>query len=152
MAYTEIKERNRNKYYYRVISIRKKNKVLKEREYLGANLNKRELNKKELEADKILNALSRLKAIDDIKPKIIAVLKKNNIKRAGIFGSYARGEQRKNSDIDIVIEPVSGMGFKFAGIELELEKSLRKKVDLVSYNGLSPHLKNRILNQEVRII
>jgi uncharacterized protein len=152
MAYTERKERNSNKYYYRVISIRKKDKVLKKREYLGSNLDKETLIKKEKEADKILKEISRLKALDNINPKIIKILKKNNIKKAGVFGSYVRGEQKKNSDIDIIIEPGNKLGFKFFGIQLELEKKLKKKVDLLSYNGINPLLRQNILKEEVRII
>lgn len=152
MAYTEIKQRNFNKYYYRVISVRKGNKVQKRREYLGVNLNKKILEKKEKEADLRLNSFNKLDTLEKIKPKIIKILQKNDIKKAGIFGSYARGDQRKNSDIDIIIEPTEGIGFGFARIEFELEKLLKKKVDLVSYNGLSPYLKDKILDQEVRII
>ena len=44
------------------------------------------------------------------------------------------------------------MGFEFAGLEILLSKKLKKKVDLVSYNGLSPYLKDKILSQEIRII
>ena len=44
------------------------------------------------------------------------------------------------------------MGFGFAKIEMELEKALNIKVDLVSYNGISPHIRTNILNQEIRII
>ncbi len=40
----------------------------------------------------------------DKKKKIVLVLKKHNIKRAGIFGSYARGEAKKSSDMDSLIE------------------------------------------------
>jgi len=151
MAYTEIKQRNGKKYYYRVISIRNKNKVSKKREYLGVNLTKEDLNFKEKNADKNLK-IFQLSGLEKIKPKLIKILKKNNIKKAGVFGSYATGNQRKNSDIDIVVEPAKGMGFRFAGIEIELEKFLKKKVDLVSYNGLSTHLRDKILAQEVRII
>ena len=43
------------------------------------------------------------KEIEKIKKKIIPILKKNKVVRAGIFGSYARGEQKKNSDIDILV-------------------------------------------------
>jgi len=52
MVFTEIKERNKKKYYYRVKSIRKGEKVDKKRIYLGANLSKQELEKAEKEADK----------------------------------------------------------------------------------------------------
>lgn len=92
------------------------------------------------------------KKIEKIKLKIIDILKKKGVVRAGIFGSYARGEEKKNSDIDILIQPPKGMGFGLAGIELELEKTLRMKVDLLTYKGVHPLLKERILNDEVKII
>ncbi len=152
MTYTEIKERNGNKYFYRVISIREDNKVRKKRVYLGANLDKHTLADKEFEADKsFLNEKIR-KNIEKIKPKIIEILKRYRVKRAGLFGSYVRGEQRKNSDIDILIEYPKGMGFRFVGIALDLEKALRKKVDLLTYGGISPYLKKYILEDEVRIL
>ncbi len=87
-----------------------------------------------------------------IKPAIVKVLKAYGIKKAGIFGSYAQGKQRKKSDIDIIIQPTKGMGYDFFGLALELEEKLGRKVDLVSYNGLSPFLKKQILESEVRII
>ena len=151
MTYTEVKQKNRKKYYYRVKTIRNGKNFRKERIYLGKALQKKELSSNENEADKKLNP-KKLKGLEKIKPKIIEILKKNKIKRAGIFGSYSRGEEGKNSDIDILIQPSKNMGFEFAGIEIELGKMLNKKVDLVSYNGLSPYLKDKILNQEVRII
>lgn len=95
-----------------------------------------------------------MKEIDKIKPKIVKILKKHKVSKAGIFGSYARGEQKKNSDVDILIE-VNGRKFSLldlVGLEMELKKSLGKKVDLLTYNGISPYLKDRILNEEVRII
>lgn len=98
------------------------------------------------------NANKKNNVLDKIKPKIIEILKKKGIKKAGIFGSYARGEQEKNSDIDILIEPTKGMGMEFIRLNLELEKELGLKVDLVSYNGINPHLKKYILTGEVRII
>ncbi|MBM3234257.1 proline--tRNA ligase [Candidatus Pacearchaeota archaeon] len=66
--YTEIKERNKKKYYYRVKSIRKGEKVDKERVYLGVNLNKNELKAKEDEADKKLSGKSEIK-IEKIEEK-----------------------------------------------------------------------------------
>ena len=155
MAYTEIKNRNRKNYFYRVISIRNGKKVSKKREYLGVNLSKEELFIKEKEADKKFELTSKNKKenpIEKIKPQIIKILKKNKIKKAGIFGSYARGKPKKNSDIDILIEPAKGMGLEFIGVKLELEDKLRRKVDLVTYKGIHPLLKKRILNEEVRII
>lgn len=45
-----------------------------------------------------------MKDINEIKNKIRKILKKNRVVRAGIFGSYARGEQKKKSDIDVLIQ------------------------------------------------
>lgn len=152
MAYTEIKKVNGKVYYYRVRSIREGETFKKKRIYLGKNLNEKELHKKIEEADKELLKNRATKDIEKIKSKIIRILKKNNVKKAGIFGSYVRGEQKKNSDIDILIEPPQGIGFGFVGIILELEKKLGKKVHLVTYKFISPYIKKDILKEEVRII
>lgn len=154
MAYTETQKRNQRKYYYRVISVRKADKVFKKRKYLGVNLSLKELTEKEKEADKELEPKKEIKksVIEKLKPEIIKILKKNKIEKAGIFGSYTRGEQKKNSDIDIIIEPAKKMGLEFIGVKLELEDKLGKKIDLVTYKGIHPLLKKRILNEEIRII
>ena len=92
--------------------------------------------------------------IKKIKPKIIRLLKKHNIARAGIFGSYARGEQTKRSDVDILIE-VQGKKFSLLdliALEMELKEILKIKVDLLTYNGISPLLRERILKEEIKII
>ena len=152
MVHTEIQKKNNRKYYYRAKSLRDGNKIRKERIYLGVNLTKKELKKEKEKADKKLNPLKVNNALNQIKPKIIQVLKKNNVKKAGIFGSYSRGEQKKNSDVDILIEPPKNIGFGFFGIAIELEDKLGKKVDLISYNGINHLLKNRILSQEIKIL
>jgi len=155
MAYTEIKQRNGKKYFYRVKTLRQKDKFKKLRIYLGKDISKFELQKQEKQADeRILSKAKKekLKGLDEIILKIKKILKKYNVKRAGIFGSYAKGEQKRYSDIDILIEPPKNMGFGFAGLEIDLSEKLNKKVDLVSYNGLSPFLKEKILKQEVKII
>ncbi len=89
--------------------------------------------------------------IKNIKTKILPVLKKEGIKKAGIFGSYATGKQKKNSDIDILIE-FDGSLLDLIGIEIELKKILKKKVDMLTYRSINPLLKKRILSEEVRII
>ena len=149
MAYTEIKERNSKKYYYRVMSVRKGKKVSKRRIYLGLNLKKSVLSKKESEAD---IELKRKTNFEKIIPEIKKILVKKGVRKAGIFGSFSTGKQNKESDIDILIVPPKGIGFGLASIESEIEKRVKRKVDLVSYNGLSPYLKESILNEEVRIL
>ena len=157
MVFTEIRNIKGKRYYYRVISIRKGNKISKKRLYLGFGLSDSELLKKEKKADEVL--LSKKikkgsKEIDKIKQKIIDIFKKYKIKKAGIFGSYVRGENREESDIDILIDirdkKMSLLGF--VGIKLDLQEALKRKVDLVEYKMIRPELKKQILKEEVRII
>ena len=91
------------------------------------------------------------KNIKKIKSEIVPILKKYKIVKAGIFGSYARGDYKKNSDIDILIEFNDSL-LTLVGIEMELKKKLRKKVDLLTYRGIHPLLKERILKEEIKII
>lgn len=85
--------------------------------------------------------------------KCLPILKSHGVQKAGIFGSYARREQKKESDVDILVRLKEGDGyFELVGLEQELVRVLGKEVDLVTYNALHPLLRNRILKEEVRII
>ena len=156
MAFTEIRNINGKKYYYRVVSIRNGEKISKKRVYLGKGLTDSEIIKKEKEADKkmLVEKTKPNKEIEKIKSKITKVLKKNKVTKAGIFGSYSRGEQNKNSDIDIVVEindsNMSLLGF--IRLSRLLEGLLKRKVDLVEYSAIKPRIKERILKEEIRII
>jgi predicted nucleotidyltransferase len=93
--------------------------------------------------------------LEKLKPKIVKILKNNGIKKAGIFGSYARGEQNKKSDIDILIELDEKSKFSLfdlAGLEMELKKILKIDVDVLTYKSIHSLLKERILSEEVKII
>jgi len=93
------------------------------------------------------------KNLKTIKKQIIPVLRNHDIKKAGIFGSFARGEAKKNSDIDIVVKIKKNISLlDFVGIKLELEDVLAKKVDLVEYDNLRPIIKERILSEQSLIL
>lgn len=62
--------------------------------------------------------------------------KKYNVKSLGIFGSYSRGDQTADSDVDIVVEFDQPIGLKFVSFANELEEVLQMKVDLVSRKGI----------------
>lgn len=75
-----------------------------------------------------------------------------NIKSIAIFGSLAKGKQRKNSDVDIVVEFYEPIGFfKFMELEFFLTKLLKKKVDLVTKKALKPIIKQDILKSAVYV-
>jgi len=88
-----------------------------------------------------------------LKPLIVRTLRKNDVVKAGIFGSYARGEAKRNSDIDILIKFKGKKSlFDLVGLEIELKKKLKKNVDLLTYNSINHLLKKSILDDEIRII
>jgi len=64
------------------------------------------------------------KTIARIKRISVPTLKKNGVTKAGIFGSYARDDANKSSDIDFLVQPRKGIGLGFIGIKLELEDKL----------------------------
>ncbi len=70
------------------------------------------------------------------------------VRELSVFGSAARGEMRPDSDIDLLVEvlPDAEVGLaEHAGLMLELEKLLGRKVDLVSKNGLKPRIRPYVL-------
>lgn len=71
------------------------------------------------------------------------------IKRMAVFGSYARGEERSDSDVDILIEPSSDVFtlFDMSDIKCDLEKKLGLRVDVLTFDGIHPRLKSRILSE-----
>jgi predicted nucleotidyltransferase len=91
--------------------------------------------------------------ISEIKKIILPILKRYNVKRAGIFGSVVRGEETENSDIDLLVEIEDEISLlDFAGLKLELEESLGRKVDLGEYAAIKPVIKEQILSEEVSIL
>lgn len=93
-------------------------------------------------------------SIEQIKDKILPILKRNGVKTAAIFGSYARGDFNKKSDVDILIEYKNDdkSYFDLAGLQIELEKKLRKKVDLGEFCTLRPRIKENVSKEQVFIL
>ena len=73
------------------------------------------------------------------------------MKEIGIFGSYVRGEETQESDVDILIDFSEPIGWEFFDIKDILEKAIEKKVDLVTVGALKPRLKDIILEEVVYI-
>lgn len=92
-------------------------------------------------------------AVEDIKLKAVPILIEAGITRSSVFGSYVRGEQTAESDIDLLVEFPKGLSlFDVVGISLKLEEALGKKVDLVSYGSIKPRLKPYIMSEHVQIL
>lgn len=68
------------------------------------------------------------------------------VDKIGYFGSYSRGEQNEDSDIDILVSFKKPLGWEFFDLQELLEKELKIKVDLISEKALKKQLKKFILN------
>jgi predicted nucleotidyltransferase len=91
--------------------------------------------------------------IDQLKKTLIEVLKRHDVKKAALFGSVVRGEATEESDIDLLVEFEGRKSLlDLAGLQLELQETLRKKVDVLTYKSLHPLLKERILGEQVVIL
>lgn len=96
---------------------------------------------------------SQANTLEDIKKKIIPVLKHHKAKKAGLFGSLVRGQMKKRSDIDILVDLPRNLSLvDVVGIQQEIEKVVGRKVDLVEYAAIKPLLKKYILSEEIRIL
>ena len=75
------------------------------------------------------------------------------VKKAYLFGSYARNEADSKSDMDILVELdyTKPIGMKFLVYHLELEELLKVKVDIVSDEGLSKHIRPLIDKDKILI-
>jgi predicted nucleotidyltransferase len=99
-----------------------------------------------------------MKGLEEIK-NTLAVQKrelrqKYRVKEIGIFGSYVRGEQKKRSDVDLLVEfeePSDLTLLDFVRLENYLSEILGVKVDLVEKNALKPRIGKRILEEVVNI-
>lgn len=80
-------------------------------------------------------------------------LKTKPVNKAWIFGSFARGEERPDSDVDILIEfnPGVRMGLAFCGMICDLEDALNRPVDLVRVGCLKPFAQNSVDRDKVLV-
>lgn len=93
------------------------------------------------------------KNLNKIKNKALPILKNAGVIRSALFGSYASGKNRKNSDVDLLVDLPRGISlFDLADLQNKLEKALKNKVDLVTYNSLHPLLRNKILEEQIAIL
>jgi len=88
----------------------------------------------------------------EIFEKVIKFLKNEGVKRISVFGSYVRGEEKRESDIDIIVEFSERKSLlELVRIERELSEFLGIKVDLLTEQSISPYLIDSI-RKEMEII
>lgn len=88
----------------------------------------------------------------ELQNTIISFLSPYSSKIA-VFGSYARGEETKESDIDIMVELKVRMGlFGFATLREDLAEKLNMKVDLLTFNTIKNPLRKKYIDQDLTVI
>jgi len=99
-----------------------------------------------------MKSLTDIKAqLEELKP---ILRKRFLVETIGIFGSYSRKEQKKNSDIDLLVtfvEPNDIDLVDFIEIKQFLERKLKMKVDLVTRSALKPMIRDRILEETIYV-
>ena len=88
--------------------------------------------------NEILNKLIELKPI---------LHRDYSVKQIGLFGSFSDDSNKKDSDIDLLVEFEKPIGWKYFSLEIFLENIFGRKIDLVTKNALKAQIKDRILNQ-----
>lgn len=81
-----------------------------------------------------------------MRPTILRVAARYGATNVRIFGSFARGDQKQSSDIDLLVTlPKQASLLHIAGIKVDLEEAFHRKVDVVPDDSIKPLLRDRIL-------
>ena len=98
--------------------------------------------------------MKTVNTIPTIKKKALPILRRHAVKHASIFGSFARGEAKINSDVDFLIEfkTEDKSLFDLVDLKSELEETLGRKVDIVTYSSIYWRLREQILAEQVVIL
>ncbi|MDR1314217.1 MAG: nucleotidyltransferase domain-containing protein [Deltaproteobacteria bacterium] len=90
--------------------------------------------------------------VDDIKRIVVPIARQHGVERVWLFGSYARGEARPESDIDLLIEKGKIVGyFQLSGFYLELAEALGLELDLVIREDLWEEFIEQVTREEILI-
>lgn len=89
----------------------------------------------------------------NVRNRIRQYFKTKPVEKAWIFGSYSRGEEKPNSDVDILISFVPGtkMGLRYFGMICDLEKMLNRFVDLVIDGDIMPFAHESVEHDKVLV-
>ena len=94
--------------------------------------------------------LVRIYTIEEIRTVVREIAQQYGVERVSLFGSYARGNARQDSDIDLRIDKgrIRGL-FKLSGFHLDLEERLKIHVDVLTTESLDDKFLKRISEEEI---
>ncbi len=83
-----------------------------------------------------------------LRGPVLRIARAHGVRNVRVFGSFARGEQRRWSDLDLLVDLPDGMSlFELIGFKHALEEAVRRKVDVVPATSVKPALRERILGE-----
>jgi hypothetical protein len=88
--------------------------------------------------------LTREEILLTLREQRVLLSRRYPIQRLALFGSWARGEAREDSDVDVLVEVDPAIGLRFVELGDELEQALGRRVDLVSRRAIKPSLWQQI--------
>ncbi len=90
------------------------------------------------------------RVLEEKRNDVLSIAAKHGAYNVRVFGSVARGEDRPDSDVDLLVDVGTTTSSWFpAGLVLDLEQILGREVEIVTEKGLNPHLRERVLQEAV---
>jgi len=86
--------------------------------------------------------------LERLRPTVLRIARSHGVRNLRVFGSFARGEQTRRSDLDLLVEmPVGSSLLDLAGLKIDLEEAIKRKVDVVPAKCIKPLLRAHILSE-----
>ncbi len=91
---------------------------------------------------------------EDLELNIIPLCKKYGVRRMDIFGSFARGNATKESDIDLLVEfeGTKHIFDRYMDLMMELEEKTHRKIDIITYQAIQNPIFKKVIEEERKIL
>ncbi len=90
---------------------------------------------------------------EDFRQKIIVTLRRHDVVHAALFGSFARDKAERKSDVDLLVQFRGEKGLlDLVALKLELETTLNRNVDVVTYRALDSRIRDQVLEEQVVLL
>ena len=94
--------------------------------------------------------MTTLERVRSQREAILAIARRYGVRRVRLFGSVVRGEDRPDSDLDVLVDFEDGRSLlDLVGFGQDLEELFGRKVDVISARGISPYIEDRVLREAV---
>ena len=91
--------------------------------------------------------------VENIKQKIVPILKQHNVSKASIFGSFVRGEQRDDSVLDLLVEFSGDKSLlDLIALKLTIEDTLGRSADVLTFESIHPEIREIVLQEQVVVL